>query len=273
VNKTADDNPPEAAAESTRFKNSNMPALTVITGGGGGIGAAVARRLLRDDEDAKVALLDIQEGASPSLQAEYGDRVTFIHANTSDPAHVESAFRSIDKIPARLHSLVNGAGNVDSTPSLELEMDAWQSVMSAHLDSAFLCSQAAGRRFAAEGYGGSIVVIASIAGLFGHPKRLPYSVAKAGQMQLARTLAVEWADLGIRVNSIAPGYVETPLVTEVTRLGLIDKESTAAWHALGRMGTPEEIAAAAAFLLSDDASFITGTTLTVDGGFSALKAH
>lgn len=273
MNDTVEGNPPDPAAKTSRSKNSNMPALTVITGGGGGIGSAIARRLLGDDEDARVALLDIQEGAAQSLQTEYGDRVTFIPADTSDPADVDSAFRRIDEIPARLHGLVNGAGNVDSTPSLELEVDAWRSVMAVHLDSAFLCSQAAGRRFAAQGNGGSIVNIASIAGLFGHPRRLAYSVAKAGQMQMARTLAVEWADLGIRVNSIAPGYVETPLVTEVTRLGLIDRETTAAWHALGRMGTPEEIAAAAAFLLSGDASFITGTTLTVDGGFSALKAH
>jgi NAD(P)-dependent dehydrogenase (short-subunit alcohol dehydrogenase family) len=273
VNNTVEGNPPDPAAETGGPENSRLPALTVITGGGGGIGSAIATKLLDADEDAQVALLDIHEGAAPALQAEYGDRVTFIAGNTSDPAHVESAFQRIDEIPARLHGLVNGAGNVNSTPSLDLEMDAWRSVMSAHLDSAFLCSQAAGRRFAAQGHGGSIVNIASIAGLFGHPKRLPYSVAKAGQMQLARTLAVEWAELSIRVNSIAPGYVETPLVTEVTRLGLIDKASTEAWHALGRMGTPEEIAAAVAFLLSDDASFITGTTLTVDGGFSVLKAH
>jgi NAD(P)-dependent dehydrogenase (short-subunit alcohol dehydrogenase family) len=246
---------------------------TVITGGCGGIGSAIARTLLDADETHGVVLLDVAPGASPALIEEYGARVVYLEGDTANPEHVTDAFAQIAAFDAHLTGLVNGAGNVDNSASLDLEYETYRRVMAAHLDSAFLCSQAAGRRFVADGQGGAIVNIASVAGLFGHPRRLPYSVAKAAMMQLGRTLAVEWAEHGIRVNSIAPGYVETPLVAEVAKLGLIEADKTAGWHAMKRMGTPAEIARVVQFLLSDAASFVTGASVAVDGGFSVLKAE
>jgi NAD(P)-dependent dehydrogenase (short-subunit alcohol dehydrogenase family) len=104
----------------------------------------------------------------------------------------------------------------------------------------------------------------------GHPRRLPYSAAKGAVHSITRTLAVEWAHLGIRVNAVAPGIIETPLIQESRRLGLLDDRATS-WAAMKRLGQPAEVAGPIAFLLGPSASYITGTILTVDGGFSALK--
>lgn len=244
--------------------------LTVITGGGGGIGAAVARHLLERDERSHVALLDLAPGAGPAIVDAWGGRATAIECDVTDQASVADAFAAVDALGVPLAGLVNGAGIVDNSPSTELGLDAWSHVLSVHLDGAFLCSREAGRRMIDRGRG-AIVNIGSISALFGHPRRLPYSVAKAGILQLTRTLAVEWAHDGVRVNGVIPGYIQTPMMDEVARLGLIDVEQAAALHAMGRLGTPEELARAIGFLLSDDASFVTGASLCVDGGFSVLK--
>ena len=120
---------------------------------------------------------------------------------------------------------------------------------------------------------GAIVNIASIAGRFGHPRRLPYSVGKAAIGALTRTLAVEWARGGVRVNAVAPGYVETPMVREGESLGLFSREEAEEMHAMKRLAAPEELADPIVYLLSAGAAFITGETLYADGGFSVLKAE
>ena len=118
---------------------------------------------------------------------------------------------------------------------------------------------------------GAIVNLASISMFFGFPKRLPYIVSKGGVGGLTQTLAVEWAPYGVRVNAVAPGVTETPILAEGLASGVIDRERTEQAHALGRLGRPEEVAAAIVFLLSDAASFITGEILCVDGGFRRRK--
>jgi NAD(P)-dependent dehydrogenase (short-subunit alcohol dehydrogenase family) len=250
-----------------------MPALTAITGGGGGIGLATAERLLAGSDADRVVLIDRDrsEPAAELLERE-PDRVDLVACDVTDPEAVRVAFEEIDALGAPLTGLVNGAGIVDNSASVDLAFETWRKVLAVHLDGAFLCSQAAGRRMIDRG-SGAIVNVGSVAGLFGHPRRLPYSVAKAAIHQLTRTLAAEWATLGVRVNSVAPGFVATPMVEEVTRLGLIDSDAAASLHAMKRLGRPEEIADSIAYLLSDQASFITGETLRVDGGYSVLKVE
>lgn len=249
----------------------SAPAVVAITGGGGSIGLATAKRLLADDPAATVVLIDLEPGdaARELLDAEPG-RVHFVGCDVTDPEAVAAAFARIDEI-GTLGGLVYAAGVVDNSDSTDLEYDRWRLVMGVNLDGAMLCNQQAGRRMVAAGKG-AIVNIASIAGRFGHPRRLPYSVAKAGIGALSRTLAVEWGERGVRVNAIAPGYVATPMTIRGEELGLFSHDEIAAMHAVKRFAAPEELADPIAYLLSDGASFITGETLYVDGGFSVVKA-
>jgi len=250
---------------------SRKPNLTVISGGGGGIGTAVVHQLCGRDSHSLVALIDLDFPSRDALTASFGRRVTFHECDVTVPPQVTAVVAAIVQAEHSSLALVNGAGRVSNTPSLELSVETWRSVVDSHLTGAFILTQAIARVMANEG-GGAIVNIGSIAGLFGHPRRLPYSVAKAGLHQMARTLAVEWADYNIRVNAVAPGFVETPMFTRVRELGLIDAEAAANLHAMKRVAEPREIAAAIVFLLDDDAGFITGETLVVDGGYSVYKA-
>lgn len=246
-----------------------MTHTAVITGGAGGIGRAVARRLL-ERTDATVALVDRAGSDAGDLVRD--SRCRLYECDVTDADSVRTTAEHIRREQGPITRLVNGAGTVNNSPSAEVPVEVIETLFAAHVNGTVLWSQAAYPQMAAGG-GGSIVNIGSIAGIFGHPRRLAYGAAKAAIHSISKTLAVEWARSGIRVNAVAPGYVATPMMQEVARLGLVDEQQAASWHALKRLATPDEIAAPIAFLLSDDASFITGSTLLVDGGFSALKAE
>ena len=251
--------------------NDSKPRLTVISGGGGGIGTALVEHLCEDDPYASVALVDLVFPNRVALTKQFGARVAYHECDVTDPQQVHDTINRITTAEHGPLALVNGAGIVSHDASLTLAYDTWASVVGTHLTGTFLLSQAVGNVMATQG-GGAIVNIGSIAGLFGHPRRLPYSVAKAGIHQLTKTLAVEWAPLNIRVNAVAPGFVATAMHVKSKELGLTSTELAAELSAMKRMGKPHEIAAAIAFLLSDASSFVTGEVLVVDGGFSVLKA-
>jgi NAD(P)-dependent dehydrogenase (short-subunit alcohol dehydrogenase family) len=248
-----------------------VPGLTAIAGGGGSIGIATAKLLLDSDPRAAVALLDLRAGDAVAelLEAE-PTRAHFVECDVTSPAGVAAAFARVDGIGA-VDGLVYAAGLVDNSDSAELEFERWRAVLAVNLDGAMLCNQAAGRRMLASRHG-AIVNVASIAGRFGHPRRLPYSVGKAGIGALSRTLAVEWGQRGVRVNAVAPGYVDTPMVREGEALGLFSREEAAEMHAMKRLADPAELADPIVYLLSAAAAFVTGETLYADGGFSVLKA-
>jgi NAD(P)-dependent dehydrogenase (short-subunit alcohol dehydrogenase family) len=183
---------------------------------------------------------------------------------------VSAAFDAVDAWGPPLSGLVNSAGVAHFVPTLELEQDDWRRVMDVNVDGTLHPSLLAAPRMADAG-GGAIVNLASVAGMFGWPRRAAYSTSKAAVGGLTRTLAVEWAASGIRVNAVAPGYIATEMVEKLIADGNIDYDTYAPLAALNRFGTPAEVAQPILFLLSSDAAFVTGVTLPIDGGFVATK--
>ncbi|MEM9061532.1 MAG: SDR family oxidoreductase [Pseudomonadota bacterium] len=238
----------------------------LITGAARGIGLATARRFLEDGWS--VALLDI-DGAAQEAAAEglnEPDRVLAITADVAERTQVKDALDAVRDRFGRLDALVNNAGVAVFKPILETQPDEWQRVIDVNLTGPFLCTQAAVPLMVESG-GGAIVNIASISGMRASTLRVAYGTSKAGLMHLTKQMAAEFAGLGIRANCVAPGPVDTAMSKQVHTNAI-----RADYHdaiPLGRYGFEEELAEAIHFLCSDRASYITGQTLGVDGGFEA----
>ena len=249
-----------------------QPIVTVITGGASGIGAQAAQLLMERDELAKVVVLDLSLDRAQEFGAAYPDRVLLRALDITDRQAVVEAFDAARQWAGRgVTQLICCAGIQRRIPSIELDPTNWRAVLDVHLDGTLWPCQAAAKHMEEEG-GGAIVTFSSVAQQFAWPGRLPYAVAKSGISALTRTLAVEWAPLGIRVNAVAPGYVDTPMIAAAIASGQLTQD-VRALHALNRLANADEIAKAALFLLSEDASFITGEVLFVDGGFSVRKVE
>lgn len=236
----------------------------LITGAARGIGLATARRFL--DEGWKVALLDIDGAAQHSAATTLGqqDKVLALTADVADPAQVSDAFDAVRQRFERLDALVNNAGVAVFKPIMETGFDEWSRVLDVNLSGPFLCAKAAVPLMS---QGGAIVNIASISGQRASTLRVAYGTSKAGIMHLTKQMAAEFASLGIRANAVAPGPVETAMAKAVH-----SPEIRRDYHdaiPLARYGEESEIADAIFFLCSDRASYVTGQTLAVDGGFEA----
>lgn len=246
--------------------------VALVTGAASGLGAATARRLAK--EGATVVLTDrdiVGEDIAAHIVDTGGRAVFRLHDVTSQPdwaAAVEHAVADF----GRLDILVNNAGVAGGNHELmDHSFDAWRQILSVNLDGVFLGLRHAGPRIAASG-GGSVINISSILGKVGMAGAAAYCASKGGVTLLTKAAALEWAPLGIRVNSIHPGFIDTPMVSGALA-GREDgnemRVALMAAHPLGRFGGPKEIGDAVAFLASDDASFITGAELVVDGGYTA----
>jgi len=238
--------------------------VIVVTGGARGIGEAIVRRAVADGARAVVA--DPSDPESPL------ERTRYVHCDVSDRASVEAFFASITDHEGGVDILVNNAGIQRVGLTETFDPRVWEQVIQTHLMGTFHCSAQAIGSMRQRG-GGSIVQIASVAGLIALPGRGPYSAAKAAMMSLTRVMAVEVAALGIRVNAVAPGSTRTALVEQGLRDGSIRLESLLSEIPLGRLATPDEIAGTVLFLASPDAAYITGQTIVVDGGWSVLGIH
>lgn len=240
--------------------------VAVVTGAARGIGLAIARRFLA--EGWRVALLDIDgDGLGPARQAlAADDRTLALTVDVADPLQVDDAIAAVDRAFGRIDALVNNAGTAIFKPLLETTHDDWSRVIGVNLTGPFLCGQACAPIMLRHG-GGSIVNIASISGLRASTLRVAYGTSKSGLMQLTRQQAAELGPLGIRVNAIAPGPVDTAMAKAVH-----SAEIRADYHdaiPLNRYGTEDEIANAVWFLASREASYVNGQILAVDGGFES----
>jgi 3-oxoacyl-[acyl-carrier protein] reductase len=244
--------------------------VAIVTGSARGIGAGIARRFA--EEGASVAVLDLDESQAAATAADLpvqGDAKTVgIGCNVSDSASVEAGVaRVLDELGG-VHILVNNAGITRDNLLFKLSEDDWDSVMNVHLKGAFLMSKAVQKTFVDQKYG-KILGLSSVSAN-GNRGQANYSAAKAGVQGFTRTLALELGKFGVNVNAIAPGFIATEMTDDTARRLGLDVEDFRAMNAeanpIKRVGHPEDIAAAAAFLCSDEASYITGQTLYVDGG-------
>ncbi|AGF71109.1 SDR family NAD(P)-dependent oxidoreductase [Corynebacterium halotolerans] len=240
------------------------PRVLVTTGGASGIGLEVCRRWAADEGVA--ILLDIDSDNLDAAVDLIGKNARGVVVNVRDSSSVDEAFSVITDEFGQIDALVNSAGNSCPSPTAEMSDGDWESVIDIHLNGTMRVCRAAYPLLKAAG--GAIVNVSSVAGVLGMPQRASYNSAKHAIGGLTKSLAVEWAAEGIRVNSVGPGYVLTTLTRKLIADGALDTEPVTRRTPLGRWARPGEIADGIGFLLSNQASFITGHTLMIDGGMT-----
>jgi NAD(P)-dependent dehydrogenase (short-subunit alcohol dehydrogenase family) len=244
----------------------------MITGAASGIGRATA--VEASAEGARLLLADVDDEGGAAAAAEIGDRATYLRCDVTDERSVQAAVEATVDRFGRLDGAFNCAGILGELGNTgELCLTGWKRIIDVDLNGVFLCTKHQLNAMVPQG-SGAILNMASAAGLIGWPGAAGYVAAKHGVVGLSKSAALEYAEHGIRVNSICPSYVLTPMVeVELFEEALGNDEeliaAARANHPIGRFADVEEIAAAAVWLLSDKASFVTGTAMSVDGGYTA----
>jgi 3-oxoacyl-[acyl-carrier protein] reductase len=252
------------------MSKSSHQRVALITGSARGIGRGVAAQLAADG--FAIVITDVRAEAALETAREFeaqGLRVSAAPGDITSPDACTAMMQHAVDTFGRLDVLVNSAGISAPKASLELTADEWRRMIDVQLTGAFFTSQAAGRIFVNQGWGGSIVYISSINAEAAFPRRTAYSSAKAGVAMLCKSLAIEWAEHNIRVNAVGPSHTETEMTQQNIAKGNIDVASIRKRIPLGRLATIEDVANVVSFLCSDKATYITGQSLYVDGGYLA----
>jgi 3-oxoacyl-[acyl-carrier protein] reductase len=243
--------------------------VALVTGGTKGIGYACAKRLLADG--FRVAICARNQAELDVASAELSGDLLAVGADLGDadvgPTLVEAVVARFGRVDA----LVNNAGVYASIPFVDFTADTWDALTDINVRGPVLLGAAVARQIIAQGSGGRIIHIASTNGLAAEPGFAHYNASKAALVSLAMTMAIELAPFGILVNAVAPGWVRTPLAEEY--IGSLSETQLGDISALRRAAAPEEIAGAVSFLCGSDATYVTGTTLVVDGGMTAMLAQ
>ena len=234
--------------------------IAIITGGAAGIGAATAVKFI--EEGAKVIIWDLDEERGNSLAKQLN--ATFMKVNTADYAQVEAAAKATHEQYGRIDILINNAGITRDSSLKKMTPEQWQQVIDVNLTGVFYCAKIISEYMLLNSWG-RIINASSVVGLYGNFGQTNYVATKAGIIGMTKTLARELGRKGITVNAVAPGFIATEMVAAMPENVL---EGMKAKVPLGRLGNPEEIANVYAFLSSDEASYINGHTLSVDGGMT-----
>lgn len=237
--------------------------VAVVTGSTRGIGRAIAERFVA--EGARVVVNSRSAGSAEAAALEIGGETVGVTADVGSAAGAQRVVDGALDAFGGLDVMVCNAGMAMPRDSLEISEDDWQRTLDVDLSGVFFCAQRAARVMLKRGRG-AIVTISSLQAFAPLARRVAYAAAKGGVVAMTRSLAAEWAP-SVRVNSVAPGYVATPMVRELVAQGRVDPEAVSRRTPFGRMAEPAEVASAVLFLASDEASFITGETIMVDGGW------
>ena len=248
--------------------------VAIVTGGGRGLGRAIAEEL--GQEGAAIAIVELDEETGPQTADELADsgvEARSYRADVSKSGDVTAVVQAAVADFGHVDILINNAGiSHVGEHTHEVSDELWDRSVGIMETGVFLCSRAVAQHLIEAGRPGSIVHISSIRGFSPNPGRVAYCAAKAATIMMARVMAAEWGRYGIRVNAVAPGVQRTPMWDEEVRRGILDEDEYTRLVPLGRIGDPREVGRLCAFLASEDASYITGTCVTIDGGLTSVPS-